>query len=92
MTINRNNEYAMWTLIFLAFAQADDILADEAKGKKAAATKIAEPAAVPMPSPSRKTARTMDSVYVVEPSMRPNSLVHRTSAPSAQKPESPMTT
>jgi biopolymer transport protein ExbB len=37
----------MWTLIFLAFAQADDILADEAKGKKAAATKIAEPAAVP---------------------------------------------
>lgn len=37
----------MWTLIFLAFAQADDILADEAKGKKPAATKIAEPAAVP---------------------------------------------
>jgi biopolymer transport protein ExbB len=37
----------MWTLIFLAFAQADDILADEAKGKKPAATKVAEPAAVP---------------------------------------------
>ncbi len=37
----------MWTLLFLAFAQADDILADEAKGKKPAATKVAEPAAVP---------------------------------------------
>ncbi|MFN0018410.1 MAG: MotA/TolQ/ExbB proton channel family protein [Pirellulaceae bacterium] len=37
----------MWTLIFLAFAQADDILADEAKGKKPAATKVAEPATVP---------------------------------------------
>ena len=37
----------MWTLIFLAFAQADDILADEAKGKKPAATKVAEPASAP---------------------------------------------
>ena len=37
----------MWTLIFLAFAQADDILADEAKGKNPAAAKVAEPAAIP---------------------------------------------
>ncbi len=37
----------MWTLIFLAFAQADDILADEAKAKKPSAAKVAEPAAVP---------------------------------------------
>lgn len=37
----------MWTLIFLAFAQADDILADEAKTKKPAAAKVAEPAPVP---------------------------------------------
>ena len=37
----------MWTLIFLAFAQADDILADEAKGKAPAANKVAEPAPVP---------------------------------------------
>lgn len=37
----------MWTLIFLAFAQADDILADEAKGKAPANTKVAESPAVP---------------------------------------------
>ena len=37
----------MWTLIFLAFAQADDILADEAKGKSPSATKVAEPAPPP---------------------------------------------
>ena len=47
----------MWTLIFLAFAQADDILADEAKGKKPAATKVAEPAAVP-PAAGVKSAET----------------------------------
>ncbi|MGI8982867.1 MAG: MotA/TolQ/ExbB proton channel family protein [Pirellulaceae bacterium] len=36
----------MWTLIFLAFAQADDILADEAKSKNPAAAKVTEPGAV----------------------------------------------
>ena len=35
----------MWTLIFLAFAQADDILADEAKGKNPAVAKVTEPGA-----------------------------------------------
>ena len=35
----------MWTLIFLAFAQADDILAEEAKGKNPAAAKVTEPGA-----------------------------------------------
>lgn len=34
----------MWILIFLAFAQADDILADEAKGKTPAAAKAVESA------------------------------------------------
>ena len=37
----------MWTIIFLALAQADDILADEAKTKKPAAAKVAEPATLP---------------------------------------------
>ena len=37
----------MLTLLFLAFAQADDILADEAKSKKIAVTKVAEPDPLP---------------------------------------------
>ena len=37
----------MWTLIFLAFAQSDDILADEAKAKAPVAAKAAEPVAAP---------------------------------------------
>ena len=40
----------MWTIIFLALAQADDILADEAKVKNPAAAKVAEPAALPVES------------------------------------------
>jgi biopolymer transport protein ExbB len=53
----------MWTLLFLAFAQADDILADEAKGKTPATANVAEPAAVtpagvtkPGESPATKSA------------------------------------
>jgi biopolymer transport protein ExbB len=40
----------MWTLIFLAFVQADDILADEAKGNSPATTKPAEAASPPAAS------------------------------------------
>ncbi len=50
----------------------------------------AEPTALPMPRPSRNTARMSENVYTVAPSSSDSRRVHTTSAPRAVMPEIPM--
>src|SRR6187399_986938 len=51
-----------------------------------------DPILLPMPSPVRKTTRTMESVYTDAPRSRPSIRVQIDSAASAQSPDNPMTT
>src|SRR5947209_6909083 len=48
----------------------------------------AAPAALPSPSPTRNTARMIENVYTVAPSISESRRVQTTSAPSAVSPES----
>src|SRR5579864_7908729 len=49
------------------------------------------PALLPIPNPTRNTARITEKVYTVAPIMVASSLVQTTSAPSALMPENPIT-
>ena len=51
-----------------------------------------DPAPLPIPSPTRKTARMMEKVYTDPPNSRPSWRVQITSAASALKPDSAITT
>src|SRR5262249_8469136 len=53
---------------------------------------IADPTLLPMPRPNRKTARMSENVYVVAPKSSESSRVQITSAASAVKPDSAITT
>ena len=53
---------------------------------------MAEPIVLPMPRPKRNTARISEKVYVVAPKSSERSRVQTTSAASAVKPDSAMTT
>jgi hypothetical protein len=48
---------------------------------------IAAPTLLPIPRPSRNTARICENVYVVAPNRSESIRVHTTSAPSAVMPE-----
>src|ERR1700730_10411437 len=50
------------------------------------------PALLPIPNPTRNTARINENVYTVAPIMVASSRVQTTSAPRAHMPEIPMTT
>ena len=51
---------------------------------------IAEPRLLPMPSPTRNTARINENVYVVAPNSSESTRVQTTSDPSAVRPDSAM--
>src|SRR5215472_11307793 len=62
-----------------------------ARGLRAVLAAIA-PTALPMPRPTRNTARIMENVYTVAPSISPRRRVQITSAPRAVAPDSAIAT
>src|SRR5437868_10672417 len=61
--------------------------ADRARPERRASS---DPTALPPPKPTRNTARIIEKVYTVAPSISPSRRVQITSAPSAQAPERAM--
>src|ERR1043166_3648945 len=87
LTGQKGSDCETWNAVHAtAIASSNWLQPSSARGLRAVRA-ASEPARLPMPSPTRNTARIIEKVYTVAPSISPSKRVQITSPPSAVAPE-----